>query len=84
MKNLKGKIMWNKIKEFILNKNIEDWLGLYFIINMITIYFTQDMNSTNILIQFYASFILVFILSGISTLRYENEEIKKLIKKLTK
>ena len=76
--------MWNKIKEFILNKNIESWLGLYFLINMITIYFTQDMNSTNILIQFYASFILVFILGGIATLRYENEEIKKLIKKLTK
>ena len=76
--------MWNKIKEFILNKNIESWLGLYFLINMITIYFTQDMNSTNILIQFYASFILAFILDGISTLRNENEEIKKLIKKLTK
>ena len=76
--------MWNKIKEFILNKNIESWLGLYFLINMITIYFTQDMNSTNILIQFYASFILTFVLTGISTLRYENEEIKKLIKKLTK
>ena len=71
--------MWNKIKEFILKKNIESWLGLYFLINMITIYFTQDMNSTNILIQFYASFILAFILGGISTLRYENEEIKKLI-----
>ena len=51
---------------------------------MITLYLTQDMNSTNILIQFYASFILTFILNGISTLRYENEEIKKLIKKLTK
>ena len=76
--------MWNRIKEFILNKNIESWLGLYFLINMITIYFTQDMNSTNILIQFYTSFILVFTLGGISTLRYENEEIKKLIKKLTK
>ena len=76
--------MWDRIKEFILNKNIESWLGLYFLINMITIYFTQDINSTNILIQFYASFILVFILSGVSTLRYENEEIKKLIKKLTK
>ena len=72
--------MWNKIKEVILNKNIESWLWLYFLINMITIYFTQDMNSTNILIQYYASFILVFILSGVSTLRYENEEIKKLIK----
>ena len=72
--------MWNKIKEFILKKNIESWLGLYFLINMITIYFTQDMNSTNILIQFYASFILTFVLNGISTLRYENEEIKKLIK----
>ena len=76
--------MWNKIKEFILNMKIESWLGLYFIINMITLYFTQEMNSTNILIQYYASFILVFILSGIATLRYENEEIKKLIKKLTK
>ena len=72
--------MWNRIKEFILNMNIESWLGLYFLINMITIYFTQDMNSTNILIQFYASFILTFVLSGIATLRYENEEIKKLIK----
>ena len=52
---------------------------------MITIYFTQDMNSTNILIQFYASFILAFILVSISTLRNENEEIKKLIEeKLTK
>ena len=76
--------MWDRIKEFILNKNIESWLGLYFLISMFTIYFTQDMNSTNILIQFYTSFILVFILSGVSTLRYENEEIKKLIKKLTK
>ena len=77
--------MWNKIKEFILNKNVESWLGLYFLISMITIYFTQDMNSTNVLIQLYASFILVFILNGISTLRYENEEIKKLIEeKLTK
>ena len=37
MKKLKEKIMWGKIKEFILNKNIEDWLGLYFIINIITI-----------------------------------------------
>ena len=72
--------MWDNIKEFILNKNIEGWLGLYFLINMITIYFTQDMNSTNILIQFYASLILTFVLRGISTLRYENEEIKKLIK----
>ena len=77
--------MWDRIKEFILNKNIESWLGLYFLINMITIYFTQDMNSTNILIQFYASFILAFILGGISTLRNENKEIKKLIEeKLTK
>ena len=77
--------MWNKIKEFILNKNVESWLGLYFLISMITIYFTQDMNSTNVLIQLYASFILVFILNGISTLRYENEEIKKIIEeKLTK
>ena len=77
--------MWDKIKEFILKKNIEYWLGLYIITNMITIYFTQDMNSTNILIQFYASFILAFILGGISTLRNENEEIKKLIEeKLTK
>ena len=72
--------MWNKIKGFLLNVNFESWLGLYSIINMITIYFTQDMNSTNILIQFYASFILAFILDGISTLRNENEEIKKLIK----
>ena len=72
--------MWNRIKGFLLNVNFESWLGLYFIINMITLYLTQDMNSTNILIQFYASFILVFILGGISTLRYENEEIKKLIK----
>ena len=72
--------MWNKIKGFLLNVNFESWLGLYFIINMITLYLTQDMNSTNILIQYYASFILVFILSGVSTLRYENEEIKKLIK----
>ena len=77
--------MWNKIKRFLLNVNFEGWLGLYSIINMITIYFTQDMNSTNILIQFYASFILAFILGGISTLRNENEEIKKLIEeKLTK
>ena len=77
--------MWNKIKEFILNMKIEGWLGLYIIINMITLYFTQDMNSTNILIQFYASFILAFVLNGISTLRNENEEIKKLIEeKLTK
>ena len=72
--------MWNKIKEFILKKNIECWLSLYFLINMIALYLTQDMNSTNILIQFYASSILVFILNGIATLRYENEEIKKLIK----
>ena len=72
--------MWNKIKEFISKTNAEGWLGLYIIINMITIYFTQDMNSTNILIQFYASFILAFILGGISTLRNENKEIKKLIK----
>ena len=72
--------MWNKIKGFLLNVNFESWLGLYFIINMITLYLTQDMNSTNILIQFYASFILTFVLNGISTLRYENEEIKKLIK----
>ena len=61
MKKLKEKIMWNKIKEFILNMKIEGWLGLYIIINMITLYFTQDMNSTNILIQFYASFILAFV-----------------------
>ena len=72
--------MWNKIKGFLLNVNFESWLGLYFIINMITLYLTQDMNSTNILIQFYASFILAFILGRISTLRNENEEIKKLIK----
>ena len=72
--------MWDNIKEFILNMKIESWLGLYSLINMITIYFTQDMNSTNILIQFYASFILAFILGGISTLRNENKEIKKLIK----
>ena len=72
--------MWNKIKGFLLNVNFESWLGLYFIINMIILYLTQDMNSTNILIQFYASLILTFVLSGISTLRYENEEIKKLIK----
>ena len=72
--------MWGKIKGFLLNVNFESWLGLYFIINMITLYLTQDMNSTNILIQFYASFILTFVLNGISTLRYENEEIKKLIK----
>ena len=77
--------MWNKIKGFLLNVNFESWLGLYFIINMITLYLTQDMNSTNILIQFYVSFILTVILNGISTLRYENEEIKKLIEeKLTK
>ena len=77
--------MWDKFKKFISKTNAEGWLGLYIIINMITIYFTQDMNSTNILIQFYASFILAFILGGISTLRNENEEIKKLIEeKLTK
>ena len=77
--------MWGKFKKFISKTNAEGWLGLYIIINMITIYFTQDMNSTNILIQFYASFILAFILGGISTLRNENEEIKKLIEeKLTK
>lgn len=80
MKNLKGKIMWNKIKEFILNKNIESWLGLYFLISMFIIAFTQDINSINTLIPFYASFILTVILNGIATLRYENEEIKKLIK----
>ena len=76
--------MWDNIKGFLLNVNFESWLGLYFIINMIILYLTQDMNSTNILIQFYASLILTFVLRGISTLRYENEEIKKLIKKLTK
>ena len=77
--------MWNKFKKFISKTNAEGWLGLYIIINMITIYFTQDMNSTNILIQFYASFLLTVILNGIATFRYENAEIKKLIEeKLTK
>ena len=72
--------MWNKFKEFILNKNIESWFSWYFLIATIILYFTRDINSTNILIQVYASFILAFILGGISTLRNENEEIKKLIK----
>ena len=72
--------MKDKIKKFLSKTNIESWLSLYFLVKIIIIAFTQDMNSTNILIQYYASFILVFILSGVSTLRYENEEIKKLIK----
>ena len=72
--------MWNRIKRFLLNINFESWLRLYFLISMITLYFTQDMNSTNILIQFYVSFILTVILNGLATLRYENAEIKKLIK----
>lgn len=76
--------MWNRIKEFILNKNIESWLGLYFLINIFILYFSQDITSTNTLIQIYSSFILVFVVGGIAKLRTENEEIKKLIKKLTK
>lgn len=76
--------MWDNIKEFILNMKIESWLSLYFLINMFILGFSQDITSSNTLIHFYASFILVFVLSSISTLRYENEEIKKLIKKLTK
>ena len=77
--------MWNKIKEFILNVNFESWLSLYFLVNMFILYFSQDITSTNTLIQIYSSFILVFVVGGISTLRNENEEIKKLIEeKLTK
>ena len=76
--------MWGNIKEFVLNMKIESWLSLYFLINMFILYFSQDITSTNILIQFYSSFILVFVLGGISKLRTENEEIKRLIKKLTK
>ena len=84
MKKLKEKIMWGNIKEFVLNMKIESWLSLYFLINMFILYFSQDITSTNILMQFYSSFILVFVLGGISKLRTENEEIKRLIKKLTK
>lgn len=69
--------MWYKIKKFISKTNIESWLSLYFLINMFILYFSQDITSTNTLIQFYSSFILVFILSGISKLRTENDEIKK-------
>ena len=76
--------MWGNIKEFVLNMKIESWLSLYFLINMFILYFSQDITSTNILMQFYSSFILVFVLGGISKLRTENEEIKRLIKKLTK
>jgi uncharacterized membrane protein len=85
MKKLKEEIMWDKIKKFLSKTNIESWLSLYFLVNIIIIVFTQDMNSTNVLIHFYAYFILVFTLCGISTIRTENEEIKNLIKeKLTK
>ena len=83
MKKLKEKTMWYKFKKFILKTNIESWLSLYILINMFILYFNQDMNSTNILIQFYSSFILVFVLGGISKLRTENEEIKKLIEEKT-
>ena len=77
MKKLKEEIMWDKIKKDISKTSIESWLSLYFLINMFILYFSQDITSTNTLIQFYSSFILVFILSGISKLRTENDEIKK-------
>lgn len=77
--------MWDKFKRFLSKTNIERWLSLYFLVSMLILVFTQDMNSTNVLIPFYAYFILAFTLSGISTIRTENEEIKNLIKeKLTK
>ena len=77
--------MWDKIKKDISKTSIESWLSLYFLINMFILYFSQDITSTNTLIQFYSSFVLVFVLGGISKLRNENEEIKNLIKeKLTK
>lgn len=77
--------MKDKIKKFLLKTNIERWLSLYFLVSMFITAFTQDMNSTEVLIPFYAYFILAFTLSGISTVRTENEEIKKLIEeKLTK
>ena len=77
--------MWYRFKELISIMKIESWLSLYFLISIFILYFSQDITSTNILIQFYSSFILVFTLTGISKLRTENEEIKKLIKeKLTK
>jgi uncharacterized membrane protein len=85
MKKLKEEIMWDKIKKFLSKTNIESWLSLYFLVNIIIIVFTQDMSSINTLIPFYTYFSLVFILSGVSKLRTENEEIKNLIKeKLTK
>lgn len=77
--------MWYKFKKFVSKTNIESWFSLYFLISIIIMYFTQDMNSVIVLVHFYAYFILVFVLSGISTVRTENEEIKNLIKeKLTK
>jgi L-asparagine transporter-like permease len=85
MKKLKEKTMWDKIKKFMSKTNIESWLSLYFLVNIIIIVFTHDMSSINTLIPFYTYFSLVFILSGVSKLRTENEEIKNLIKeKLTK
>ena len=75
--------MWYKFKKFILKTNIESWLSLYFLIATIILYFTRDITSTNTLIQFYSSFVLVFVLGGISKLRTENEEIKKLIEEKT-
>ena len=77
--------MWDKFKKFISKTNAEGWFSWYFLIATIILYFTRDITSTNTLIQFYSSFVLVFVLGGISKLRNENEEIKNLIKeKLTK
>jgi hypothetical protein len=85
MKKLKEKTMWDKIKKFMSKTNFEGGLSLYFLIITVVIAFTHDMSSINTLIPFYTYFSLVFILSGVSKLRTENEEIKNLIKeKLTK
>ena len=76
--------MWNKFKKYISKTNAEGWFSWYFLIAAIILYITRDMEVTNNLIMVSSNLILSFVLGGISSIRYESEEIKKLIKKLTK
>ena len=77
--------MWDKFKKFISKTNAEGWFSCYFLIATIILYFTRDMEVTNNLIMVSSTLILSSVLGGISSIRYENAEIKKLIEeKLTK
>lgn len=69
--------MFNKIKQSLLNINLEGWYCIFFMILGTLIVTLSDMKETNNLIAFYSNIILVFVTYGISKIK---DEIRNLVK----